>query len=133
MNLGKPGDAKTDAIGEANKRGHTEVMTLLERFKENPEEPRHAMGLEVGWYDEAAAEVFALVVFVSDGLLGTRDQGTTPPRTRFFAIATQLPLELQMILCYRVVGLAKGIIPGKDSEAAFRNLAKILWVIPMES
>jgi len=128
MDLGKPGDAKTDAIGEANKRGHTEVVTLLERFKENPEEPRHALRLEVGWYDEAAAEMFALVVFVSDGLLRTRDQSTSVPAARFFSIATQLPLELQMVLCYSLLGSGKEIIPGKDSAAAFRDLVEsLLW------
>ena len=31
------------------------------------------MRVEVGWYDELAAEVFALVVFVSDGLLQIKD------------------------------------------------------------
>ena len=38
MDLGKPGDVdKTDAIGGAKESNKTEVVTLLERFKENPE------------------------------------------------------------------------------------------------
>ena len=49
MDLGKPGDVdKTDAIGGAKESNKTEVVTLLERFKENPEETRHAMRLELG-------------------------------------------------------------------------------------
>jgi len=33
-----------------------------------------------------------------------------------------------MVLCFRQVGSAKEIIPGKDSELAFKELAKsLLW------
>ena len=67
MDLGKPEDVyKTDAIGRAKREGKTEMVTLLERFKENPEETRHQVRVELGWYYELAAEMFALVVFVSD-------------------------------------------------------------------
>jgi len=70
--------------------------------------------------------MFALVVFVSDGLLEIKD--TTTTAARFFSIARRLPLELQMMLCHRVVGSAKEIIPGKDSEVAFKELARrLLW------
>jgi len=49
MDLGKPGDVyKTDAIGGAKEQGETEVVTLLERFKENPVETRHAMRVGLG-------------------------------------------------------------------------------------
>ena len=66
MDLGKPGDVgKTDAIGiavlGAKSGDEIEVATLLRRFKENPEETRHRVRQEMGWYDEAAAEMFALV------------------------------------------------------------------------
>ena len=128
MNLGKPGDdTKTDAIGAAKKYSKTLAVILLERFKENPKNTRHAVRLEIGWYNEAAAEMFALVVFVSDGLLQIKD--TTPsPAARYFEIARQLPLELQMMLCFRQVVSAKEIISGKGREAAFKELArKLLW------
>ena len=71
--------------------------------------------------------MFALVVFVSDGLLEIKDTTTRTPAARFFSIARRLPLELQMMLCHRVVGSAKEIIPGKDSEVAFKELARKLW------
>jgi len=103
------------------------VATLLERFKENPVETRHRVRLELGLVDELAAEMFALVVFVSDGLLQIRDTASSPPAARFFSIARRLPLELQMVLCYHVVGSDKEIIPGKDSEVAFKKLARRLW------
>jgi len=126
MDLGKPGERKTDAIGAANEAEETEVVTLLERFKKDAAKTRHAMRLELGWYDEAAAEMFALVVFVSDGLLQINDSTTTTPAARYFKIAAQLPLELQMVLCHRLVGLAKEIVPGKESEVAFKELARRL-------
>jgi len=155
MDLGIPGDVRTDAIGVANRYGETEVVTLLEIFKENPMETRHTVRVELGWYDLAAAEMFALVVFVSDELLQIKD--STPaarffsmakslpvlilnlkshsPSTkqadfgsrRFFSIATQLPLELQMVLCYRFAGSGKEIITGEKSEVAFKELARRLW------
>jgi len=86
------------------------------------------MRVELGLVDELAAEMFSLVVFVSDGLLQTKDTTTTTPAAKFFNIARQLPLELQMLLCHRLVRSAKEIISGKDSEMAFKELAKtLLW------
>jgi len=103
------------------------MVTLLERFKENPLETRHTMRVELGLLDDLAAEMFALVVFVSDGLLKVNITATPSPAARFFTIARRLPLELQMLLCFRQVGSAKEIIFGKDSEVAFKELAKRLW------
>jgi len=76
-----------------------------------------------------AAEMFALVVFVSDGLLKTKATGLKEgaKRTRFFNIARRLPLELQMVMCLRQVRSAQEIIPGKESEVAFKSLARRLW------
>jgi len=129
MDLGKPRDPRTDAIGEAKRLRRTQMTTLLERFQENPGDTRRMVRLELGWYDETAVGIFAAVVFVSDGLLAITTRGgkrqQTPPQ-RFFWIASQLPLELQMVLCYRLVGSAKEVIAGKDSEVAFRNLGRVL-------
>ena len=56
VDLGEPGDVgKTDAIGVAKKYGETEVVTLLERFKSDAAQTRHAVRVELGWYDEAAS------------------------------------------------------------------------------
>jgi len=124
MDLGKPGDDRLDAIGEAKKIRSADVAELLERFKENPLETRHAVRLELGLVAELAAELFALVVFVSDGLLQVKD--TAAPAARFFKIAQRFPLELQMVLCCRVMRSAKELIPSEDSEVAFKHLAKVI-------
>ena len=127
MDLGKPGDVdKTDAIGGAKRRGKIKVVPLLESFKSDATKTRHVMRAELGWCETVAAEMFALVVFVSDGLLQIKDT-TLSPAARFFSIAAQLPLELQMVLCNRLVGSDKEIIPGKDSEVTFKELARRLW------
>ena len=124
MDLGEAGDGRADAIKAAKKSGETAVVALLERFKKNPAETRHAMRVGLGLIDELAAEMFAMVVFVSDGLMQVRATTTTTPAARYFSIATQLPLELQMVLCYRVAGVPKEIIPAMERETAFTNLAK---------
>ena len=127
MDLGNKWDAHTDAIRAAKKQGKTEEVTLLERFKSDSAQTTHAMRVELGLLDELAVEMFALVVFVSDGLLQVQDTKITTPAARFFSIAAQLPLELQMVLCFRLAGSAKEIILGKDSEVAFKELARRLW------
>jgi len=128
MDLRKPVNRITDAIGGAKKTGSTETATLLERFQRDATQTRHAMRVELGWYNEAAAEMFALVVFVSGGLLQIKDTTTPSPAVRYFNIARRLPLELQMMLCYRMVGSGKEIIPGKESEVAFKELARrLMW------
>ena len=38
MDLGEPGNENNDAIGVATKQGRTDVVSLLERFKANPEQ-----------------------------------------------------------------------------------------------
>ena len=48
MDLGKPGDSKTDVIGVAKERGKAEVMTLLERFKSDAAKTRSEVRKELG-------------------------------------------------------------------------------------
>ena len=77
---------------------------------------------------DEAAEVFALTVFLSDDLLQPHPPTVISSLTaaRFFAITLRLPVELQMILCHRAVGSAKENVLSKDSEVAFKVLARIL-------
>ena len=48
MDLGKPGDFKTDAIGSAKRYGNTEAATLLERFKGDAAKTRSELVKELG-------------------------------------------------------------------------------------
>ena len=128
VDLGILGDWKVDVVRRAMNKRHGDVATLLKRFKKFPGETRHQVRVELGLVDELAAEMFALVIFFSDGLLQIKKRVNTKskPAARFFRIASRLPLELQMVLCCHVMGSAKEIISGKDSEAAFKILAKLV-------
>ena len=107
-------------------------MSVLERFIANPTQTRHELRVKLGMLDEVAAEVFALTVFLCDDLLQLRaglastTTASDAAATRYFAIAKRLPMELQMLLCHRVVGSMKQNILRKDSEAAFKSLARII-------
>ena len=125
------------AINMARHRNKTDVVSLLERFVSNPAQTRHEVHVKLGVLDALAAEVFALAVFLCDGLLqlkpalnpvATPNHAPSYPAaaTRFFSIASKLPMELQMMLCHRVVGSMKQNILHKDSEPAFKHLAEIL-------
>ena len=75
--------------------------------------------------DELSAELYAVIVFLCDDLLQLRP-ASRAAATRFFFIASKLPMELQMILCHHVVGSDKQNILRNDSEAAFKSLARTL-------
>jgi hypothetical protein len=109
----------------ARENTNIEMAPLLERFSINPELTRYQVRLRLGLLDEMAANVFALMIFVCDDLLQLKSTSVCPA-FRFFTIATKLPMELQMLLCHKVVGSIKEGILRKDSESAFINLVKTL-------
>lgn len=106
------------------------MVALLERFQENPLQTRKDVRMELRWFEEAAAEVFALVVFLSDDLLEVRAgaEFSHPAIARSLAVVQKLPMELQMMLCHLMVGSAKESIQTNDSETAFRALATKYWL-----
>ena len=68
-----------------------------------------------------------MTVFLCDDLLQLSPAAAVSDAAlRFFAVASQLPMELQMMLCHRAVSSMKQNILRKDSEAAFKHLARIL-------
>jgi len=127
MDLGVRDEEDTDAISIALQRGHKECQSLLEKFEEDPRKTRYLVRIELGCFVEAAREMYALVVFVSDGLLRIKDNNSTIV-ARFFQMTCLLPLELQMVMCLRLVGSSKTLIKSEHSEFAFKDLAKLLGV-----
>ena len=111
------------------------MVSLLERFKVDPTQTRHEICVKLGVLDELAAELFALVVFLCDDLLQLKPasdsaaQASSTVVSRFFAIASKLPMELQMLLCHRVFGSMRQNILRQDSEAAFKSLARTLFLL----
>ena len=121
------------ALEIARKEKETEAVSVLERFMSNPAQIRHEVRVKLGVLDEFAAEVFALTVFLCDDLFHLNpvshlaaSPDPTTAALRFFTIVSKLPMELQMILCHRTVGSMKQNILQKDSEAAFKSLARVL-------
>ena len=122
------------ALEIVRERNMTEVASLLERFIANPALIRHEVRVKLGVLDELAAEVFALTVFLCEDFLQPKPASppvaspnpATDAATRFFEIASKLPMELQMMLCHCAVGSTKQNILHKDSEPAFKALARIL-------
>jgi len=132
IDLGPPGDFQRDAImaaerassrTETEKKSRLETIDLMKRFGRNPVRTRRDIRVELGWTRLLAFDVFALVVFVSDGLLEIKTPDVANPASRFFGIMQGLPMELQMIVCYRLAKSAGEIISSKESEWAFVNLS----------
>jgi len=121
------------ALEIARKENEGEAVTVLENFLANPAPTRYELRVKLGVLDELAAEVFALTVFLCDDLLqlkpplvSSKPTAATAAAVRFFAITKRLPMELQMLLCHRVVASSKQNILHRDSEPAFKSLARIL-------
>jgi len=124
------GSTETSALEIARKHHRSEAVSLLEMFLAKPALTRHEIRMELGMLNELAAEVFALTVFLCDDLLQLKparaitNNSAVAAATQYFVIAARLPMELQMILCHRAVGSMKQNILLKDSEAAFKSLAR---------
>jgi len=73
---------------------------------------------------ERAARTFSLIVFVCDGYLRLKNRPDQEKTNRFMRMAFRLPMELQMMLCNILFDYGKDVILTKDSEPAFRGLAR---------
>ena len=120
------------ALAIARQRRNIGVVSLLERFVANPALTRRELRVKFGVLDGVAAEIFAAMIFLCDELLQIRrtrashQKSAAADATRFLVIAKKLPMELQMVLSYRVVGSRKMNVLRRESEAAFKDLARIL-------
>jgi len=135
-----PDDVDIIAVARTLHPPRPDIVELLKKYKVDPVTTRRQLRLELGLTDKLAADMFALIIFLCDGLLAIKSNSTvvststntssstttTMTTVRFFNIAEQLPMELQMILCYRVAESVKVGITGANSEPAFRSLAQNL-------
>jgi ankyrin repeat protein len=53
----------------AKKRGHDDISLLLESFEKDPKGIRHTLRVELRYPTESAADIFALIVYLSDDYL----------------------------------------------------------------
>lgn len=103
---------------------------LLKRFKKNPKETRRLIRIELGVCDEISSDLFALIVFVCDGYLTLPVTGSPTKKqkqaARFFKMTQRLPMELQMVVCYRYAQGMKNNITSVLAETAMKKLVKNL-------
>jgi len=103
-----------------------DFVALATRFNQSPREVRCQCRLAVGLAAQDATRLFAQVIFLAEGLLCVPSV-LAGSEVRFFTISQRLPLELQMLLCWRAVGDGHSETMGtKLSEPAFRALAGVL-------
>jgi len=104
------------------------IADLIDSFDHDPFTTRQQLRELPENRDPFISDLFALVVFLCDGLLKVAAESSTSSQeaARFFLIARELPLELQMVLCNRVFGAGKDMVLTKHSEPAFKRLGKFL-------
>jgi hypothetical protein len=123
-------------------RKHPETVKLLTRLMMDENQTRHEIRLDFKLRPQLQAHLFALVVFICEGLLVLEAEplplvplmtkwGPMPTwhptykRRRFFQLVTRLPMELQMLICNRANGSMRDNIPTGDSEPMFKLVAKV--------
>jgi len=102
-----------------------ELEDLLCYYEDDPVSVVAELRVELGLALEDAVALFAMVVFLCDGLADLRGRMTrsNSKMQRFFSSSQRLPLELQMRLCGMVFGISRDFLLTKDTEPAFRSLA----------
>lgn len=149
--LGDPGVEGGDVVGEANsvtpwhdaatRRKKRRAAHFLELLKANPDQARREVQADLA--EDEAAMVFAVVIFLCDGLLRLRKDVTGHNQqkkkteeeevavvmtmmVRFLRVMERVPMELQVIVCRRVQGLSGNSLPWEKTELSFRSLTRSL-------
>ena len=97
---------------------------LIDEFESDPVTVRHRLRRQPGLREYFIGHLFALVVFHSDSFAIINERTAHSYARRFFRITSQLPLDLQMVLCNRIFGSPRDIILSRDSEPAFQLLTR---------
>jgi len=101
------------------------IAVLLDSFEADPATTRQQLRELPELRDPFISDLFALVVFICDGLLNVSVESSSSS-ARFFRIAQLFPMELQMVLCNRAFGAVKSSVLTKYSEPAFKKLGRLL-------
>lgn len=73
--------------------------------------------------ESLAGELFALIVYLADGYLGLPQVVDQVGTRRFYRIASELPMDLQMVLSNRTYGVSGSVVKKKYSERGFIKFA----------
>jgi len=103
--------------------GDFQIRDFVRWYISDPLAARRALRQSLKLSDEEVADVFALIIFLCEGLLQVPDDSDNSGR--FFVIAQRLPMELQMRLCHLAAGpgFDRQSVLSIDSERAFKALA----------
>lgn len=121
-------------ITEAYYSHGNKVIRLLKSYMNDPVQTRFKVQLQLGLNYELATELFVLVVCVCDDLLKISKNSWHAEDIRavkFFSIAVQLPMELQMLMCHRVFESTKQNIASSQIEITLRRLVNSGLIIPV--
>jgi len=119
--------SRRDLVSLVREKGRFAVASLLERYLENPALVIFEVQAQLGFPEAVAAELFALVVLVSDYFLQGKVADDHRGRPlRFFELMRRLPMELQMVICNQVTGSMRTSIPGKDIESGIKSVVRKL-------
>lgn len=112
---------------EADHQASHQVSTNTTKFRVSP---------ELGLVQHYIADIYATIIFLCDGLLqfplqhqdeNPNEESPTQARViRYFNIASQLPMEIQMLICHRTFNSAANNILTSEAELGFRRLANSL-------
>ena len=97
---------------------------LIDEYELDPVAVRRRLRRQAGLREYFIGHLFALVVFYSDSFVSFNERAAHSYPRRFFRITSQLPLEIQMIICSRAFGSPRDIILSRDSEPSFQLLTR---------
>ena len=102
-----------------------QIAELIDEYSADPAGTCHRLRRCKGVRELYVAEVFALVVLLSDHFLKFRMALNSPSEVavkRFFAMLFALPMELQMMVCNRVFGSSRDAVLSRHLALALKRL-----------
>jgi len=120
----KRGDHETEDRARKRQTNGPAIANLIDSYEIDPVAVKARLRKTPGIREHFIGQAFALVVFHVDSFVALRAEAPSTTR-RFFNICGQLPMELQMVLCNRMFGSPRDVVPSRLSEPAFKWLVRL--------
>jgi len=115
---------ETEEVFQRKKTNSPLCADLIDDYERDVMVVRHRLRRQPGLREFFIGHLFALVIFHSDSFVVINERLAHSDARRFFRITSQLPLDLQMVLCNRIFGSPRDIILSRDSEPGFQLLTR---------
>jgi len=126
----------------AKLKGKTEELSLLIQYKENPQKVRFEMKLKHGFLNNELnmTQYFVFSVLLTDGYYRVKNMGNpgiagegqemidSKKGIRFLGIMSQLPMEIQMGICNRIIYSAGNFIPSQYIDHIMQSFISSGWL-----